>query len=105
MGLYTASIFGVVIMRIRQPHVTRPFRVFIGVPIVMSLVSTTLVIIPFFRTPYFSLALFGFIIAGIPVYYICIYSQPKYPVMLVDYITNKLQAKYGMVPCRAEHCG
>ena len=47
--LYSASIFGVIVMRIRQPSLVRPFKVFIGIPIIMFLIALTLVIVPFFQ--------------------------------------------------------
>ena len=104
--LYSASIFGVIIMRIRQPNIIRPFKVFIGIPIFMFLISATLVIIPFFRNPYFSLGLFAFIFAGIPVYFVFVYyylSLPSCFVNIMELISEKLQKHCGMVPCRPEH--
>jgi len=100
--LYSASIFGVIVMRIRQPNIHRPFKVFIAIPIVMFLIALTLVIVPFFQRPYFSLGLLGFILLGIPVYFIFVYhhlSLPDWFIGAIDGISEKLQKHCGMVPC------
>lgn len=102
--LYSLSILGVIIMRVRQPRLHRPFRIFLGVPIITFLISATLVIIPFFTKPLFSLTLFGFIFAGIPVYFVFVYYQPKLPSRLVENIVDVLQKRCGMVQCRPEDC-
>lgn len=103
--LYSASILGVVILRIRQPNLVRPFKVFILLPIVMFIISATLVVIPFFRDPFFSLGLFGFIACGLPIYFIfvhCYDSLPNGFIHFMDMIAEKLQKYCGMVPCRPE---
>ena len=103
--LYSASIFGVIILRIRQPNTVRPFKVFILIPVLMFLVSATLVIIPFFKRPYFSLGLFAFIFLGIPVYFVFVYFYLYLPNCFLNFmemISDKLQRHCGMVPCRLD---
>lgn len=97
--LYAASFLGVIILRIRKPDIKRPFRVFIGIPVITFLVSITLVVIPFFTDPYFSLTLMGFILAGIPVYFLFVNYQPKLPCRLGIFIKETLQNHCDMIPC------
>lgn len=97
--LYSASFMGVIILRIRKPDIKRPFRVFIGIPVITFLVSITLVVIPFFTDPYFSLTLMGFIFAGVPVYFLFVSYQPKLPCRMGIFIKETLQTHCGMIPC------
>jgi len=102
--LYSASFLGVIVMRIRKPDLERPFKVFIGIPILVFIVSATLVIIPFFEKPKLSCGLFGFIILGIPVYFLFVHFKPRFPTECVNSLTQLLEKHCGMVPCRPEHC-
>lgn len=100
--MYGASLFGVVILRIRQPNAHRPFKVFILIPILMSLISLFLVIIPFFRNPLESTLVALFILAGLPVYFVFIHhslSLPRCCVHSMDSLNASVQKYFNMVPC------
>ena len=100
--LYSASIFGVIVMRIRQPILRRPFKVFIGIPVLMFLIALTLVVVPFFQRPYFSIGLLGFILLGVPIYFVFVYHHLRLPdwfIGIIDGISDKLQKHCKMVPC------
>lgn len=88
--IYGFSIFAVVVLRIRQPDLHRPYKVWILTPIIMSLISLILVIIPFFVDPVNPAFALGLITLGIPVYFVLIYLEPKHP----DWFRNgKLRLK------------
>ena len=100
--IYGASIFGVIVLRIRQPNVDRPYKVFILFPVIMTLVAIILVVMPFFEKPLLSLALFSFILAGIPVYVIFLHYQQKLPKAVAaatEGFCNKLE-HLGLTPCQ-----
>ena len=100
--IYTASIFGVVVLRIRRPSMARPFKVFIGIPILITIIGVYLVVMPFFRDFWLSLTMFGFIILGIPVYFICVRFHLKQPgccLNFMDALNMKAQSFFNLVPC------
>ena len=104
--MYGLSIFGVIILRVKKTHVARPFKVFIVIPIVMSFVVLALLITGFIESPFLSIALFGFILAGIPIYIIFVHYHDKLPIRFVSVISNIsgwLQKHCGMVPCKINH--
>jgi len=47
--IYGLSLFAVVVLRIRQPNLHRPYKVWLITPIVMTLISIFLVVVPFFQ--------------------------------------------------------
>ena len=100
--MYGSSILGVIILRLQQPNIERPFKVFIGVPVFVFLVAVFLVIIPFFRSPWQSSAVAVFMLAGIPVYFVFIYSYAAFPKcfqMFFSLLTMKVQRCFNLVPC------
>lgn len=99
---YTASIFGVVILRYRRPNMARPFKVFIGIPIIVTIIGLYLVIIPFFRNFWLAMIMLGFLLLGIPVYLICVRFSSRWPVCCLNVMDNfnmKVQSTFNMVPC------
>jgi len=53
-------------LRWKEPNRTRPFKVWVVVPIVMTLASLYLVIAPVLEEPIGSLVALGIILAGLP---------------------------------------
>jgi len=100
--MYGSSILGVVILRLRQPDLKRPYKVFIGVPIFMTLVSVFLVIVPFFRSPLASALVFVFILLGLPVYLVFVYYYLSLPSCFINFGNSfniKVQRFFNLVPC------
>ena len=48
----------------------RPYKVWLSTPIIFCCVAIFLIIMPFARVPLQSLAAIGFILAGVPIWYI-----------------------------------
>jgi len=102
---YTASIFGVIILRFRRPNMARPFKVFIGAPIIVTIIGLYLIIIPFFQNFWLAMIMVGFILLGIPVYLVFVRFSSHWPVCCVNIIDNfnmKVQSNFNMVPCTKE---
>ena len=103
---YGFSFLGIIILRIRQPNVDRPFKVFIGLPVIMVFVSIAFVIIPFFQNASYSFVLFCFILFGVPVYFVFIRYHHKFPktfLVVMDFIPNILERHCGMVVCQEDN--
>lgn len=65
---YFLTVLGLIVLRIREPHLERPYKTWITTPIIFCCVSLFLVSRSVFAQPIQTLIVIGFILAGIPVY-------------------------------------
>ena len=99
---YGAAIFAVVVLRIRQPNLPRPIKVWIINPIFMTLVSLYLVIGPFAKQPIESGICLVFILAGIPIYFLLIHDHKCLPSRFEDCkmrCYHQIRLSFNLVPC------
>ncbi|KAK7076453.1 Y+L amino acid transporter 2, partial [Halocaridina rubra] len=61
--------------RYKQPDRHRPFKVWLALPIVFSLATVFLMVMPMIEAPVEVGAAIGVVCTGIPVYYFCIYRE------------------------------
>ena len=66
---YSLAVFALLILRITDPFCTRPFRVWIIIPIVFCLVSTGLLVLSIWESPIQTISAIVFLASGFPVYY------------------------------------
>jgi len=69
-GFYFLTVLGLLVLRIKEPNLQRPYRTWTITPLTFSAVALFLLLMPIFAAPLSALAAVGFILAGIPVYYI-----------------------------------
>lgn len=69
-SFYLLTIISLLLLRIREPHLERPYRTWLINPIIFACVALFLLLIPIFSAPIQSLAAFGFIAIGLPAYYL-----------------------------------
>ncbi|KAF8334270.1 L-methionine transporter [Cantharellus anzutake] len=69
-GFYLLTVVGLVVLRVKEPNLERPYKVWITTPLGFSAVALFLLCMPVFAAPLQALAALAFILAGIPVYYI-----------------------------------
>ncbi|KZS99222.1 L-methionine transporter [Sistotremastrum niveocremeum HHB9708] len=67
-GFYFLTVLGVVILRIKEPLLERPYKTFITTPLIFCAVALFLICMPVSAAPLEALAALGFILAGIPMY-------------------------------------
>ncbi|KAI9616922.1 hypothetical protein H4Q26_010558 [Puccinia striiformis f. sp. tritici PST-130] len=67
---YLLTVGSLLLLRIREPDLERPYQTWVINPITFSTVASFLLLMPVFSAPLQSLAAFGFIIAGLPFYYL-----------------------------------
>ncbi|KAJ5715074.1 uncharacterized protein N7483_012255 [Penicillium malachiteum] len=72
---YFLTVLGLIVLRIREPHLERPYRTWITTPIIFCCVSLFLLSRAVIAEPLQTLIVVGFIITGIPVYYWRIYQR------------------------------
>ena len=99
---YGMALFGVVVLRIQQPDLPRPFKVWIANPILMSLVSLYLIIAPFAKKPIESGICLLLMLSAIPVYYIFVLKHSCLPNVIVaakERCDSLLLVHFNLVPC------
>jgi len=64
------TILSLLILRWKRPHDLRPYKVWIGIPVVMVMVSCYLIIAPLLAKPQSSAVALGFVLSGVPVYFL-----------------------------------
>ncbi|KAJ5752311.1 hypothetical protein N7520_009228 [Penicillium odoratum] len=72
---YFLTVLGLIVLRIREPHLERPYRTWITTPLIFCCVSLFLLSRAVIAEPLQTLIVVGFIITGIPVYYWRIYQR------------------------------
>ena len=70
---YGAGLFGVIVLRIRQPDLKRPYKVWLIYPIITSIMSCYIIIAPAFKRPVEYAICFCAIVSAVPIYYIVVY--------------------------------
>ncbi|KAJ6092069.1 hypothetical protein N7467_004038 [Penicillium canescens] len=66
---YFLTVLGLIVLRIREPHLERPYRTWITTPIIFCCVSLFLLSRAVIAEPLQTLIVVAFIITGVPVYY------------------------------------
>ncbi|KPI37013.1 Y+L amino acid transporter 2 [Cyphellophora attinorum] len=66
---YFLTVLGLIVLRIREPHLERPYRTWITTPIIFCCVSLFLVVRAVVNEPVQTLVVVGFVVAGVPAYY------------------------------------
>ncbi|KAJ5166478.1 uncharacterized protein N7482_005259 [Penicillium canariense] len=72
---YFVTVLGLIVLRIREPHLERPYRTWITTPIIFCCVSLFLLSRAIIAEPLQTLIVVAFIITGVPVYYWRIYQR------------------------------
>ena len=66
---YFLTVLGVIILRVKEPRLERPYRVWLTTPIVFCCVSLFLLSRAVFAQPLQTLIVVTFVVAGVPVYF------------------------------------
>ncbi|KAG0148066.1 hypothetical protein CROQUDRAFT_42031 [Cronartium quercuum f. sp. fusiforme G11] len=72
---YLLTVGSLLLLRIREPDLERPYRTWLINPLIFTCVALFLLLIPIFSAPIQSIAAFGFIAIGLPVYYLTTQMQ------------------------------
>lgn len=66
---YFLTVLGLIVLRVREPYLERPYRTWISTPIIFCCVSLFLLSRAVFRQPIQTLIVLGFVVLGVGVYY------------------------------------
>ncbi|WVQ98904.1 hypothetical protein IAU59_006035 [Kwoniella sp. CBS 9459] len=75
---YLLTVLGLLVLRVKEPHLERPYRTWLVTPIVFCLVASFLLLMPIFAAPIEAIAAFMFIGSGVPMYYLTARSYSGY---------------------------
>lgn len=104
MFVYGITILGVIVLRVKQPELYRPCKVWIILPGIMVVVFAALVVFAFFQRPGNSALAAGIILLGLPVYFVLVRPGKHLPGWLsrgVRKLTDVVKEKMNLVPCSA----
>lgn len=68
-SFYFLSVFGVIVLRVKEPNLERPYKTFITTPVMFCCVALFLVSRSIFEKPIQSVFVACFIISGLPIYF------------------------------------
>lgn len=66
---YFLTVLGLIVLRVREPHLERPYKTWITTPIIFCCVSLFLLSRAVVAEPLQTVIVIGFVIVGIPIYY------------------------------------
>lgn len=66
---YFLTVLGLIVLRVKEPDLERPYKTWITTPIVFCCVSLFLISRGVFSSPLQTLVVVAFVLAGVPVYY------------------------------------
>ncbi|KAL4899249.1 hypothetical protein BDW74DRAFT_171622 [Aspergillus multicolor] len=72
---YFLTVLGLIVLRVREPHLERPYKTWISTPIIFCCVSLFLLSRAVISEPLQTLIVVAFIVAGIPVFIYRIYKR------------------------------
>ncbi|KIR59841.1 hypothetical protein I312_101498 [Cryptococcus bacillisporus CA1280] len=74
---YLLTVLGLLILRVKEPHLDRPYRAWLVTPIIFCAVAMFLLLMPIFAAPWEAFAAFVFIASGVPMYYLTARSRTR----------------------------
>ncbi|EPT06173.1 hypothetical protein FOMPIDRAFT_124911 [Fomitopsis schrenkii] len=69
-AFYFLTVLGLVVLRIKEPMLERPYKTWITTPLIFCAVCLFLLCMPIIAAPLEAIAVLGFVLVGIPIYYI-----------------------------------
>ncbi|EPQ58713.1 hypothetical protein GLOTRDRAFT_57082, partial [Gloeophyllum trabeum ATCC 11539] len=75
-AFYFLTVLGLVILRVKEPLLERPYKTWIITPLTFCAVALFLLCMPVIAAPLEALAVLGFVSAGVPLYYITHRNSP-----------------------------
>ncbi|KAJ3883499.1 L-methionine transporter [Lentinula edodes] len=94
-SFYFLTVLGLVILRIKEPMLERPYKTWIITPLIFCGVALFLLVMPIIAAPLEAVAVLVFILAGVPVYYITHRNDQDVPRILgwVKPLIARIQGK------------
>ncbi|KAG8217912.1 L-methionine transporter, partial [Butyriboletus roseoflavus] len=88
-SFYFLTVLGLVILRVKEPNLDRPYKTWIITPFTFCAVAIFLLCMPIIAAPLEAASVLGFILAGVPVYYLTNKEQSGLPGITYDVSLEK----------------
>ena len=105
---HTACFVAVPVLRICRPDLKRSFKIPILIPVILVLISLLLLVFAMIGQPVSTGIYLGFVLLGVPMYYIFIHRPERFPARLFDKPHSMLCEwikKHSLVLCRYDNEG
>jgi amino acid transporter len=76
-SFYFLTVFGLIILRVKEPHLERPYKTWITTPIIFCCVSLFLLSRAIFAQPLKTIIVVAFVLTGIPVFFWRIHGRDQ----------------------------
>lgn len=76
-SFYFLTVLGLLVLRVKEPHLERPYRCWITTPIVFCCVSLFLLSRSIVAQPFSSLAVGAFVVVGVPIYFVFVRTRSQ----------------------------
>ncbi|CAL1704463.1 unnamed protein product [Somion occarium] len=87
-AFYFLTVLGLVILRFKEPLLERPYKTWIITPFIFCAVCLFLLCMPIIAAPLEALAVLGFVLVGIPVYYITQTAEGKDRPLIINLFSS-----------------
>lgn len=87
-AFYFLTVLGLLVLRVKEPLLERPYKTWIITPVVFCAVCLFLLLMPIIAAPLEAIAVLGFVLAGIPVYYLTQRNEEGDPPVIVGWFTS-----------------
>ncbi|KAM3507386.1 hypothetical protein MY11210_007167 [Beauveria gryllotalpidicola] len=74
---YFLTVLGLIVLRVREPSLERPYKTWITTPIIFCCVSLFLLSRAVFAQPLQTLLVVGFVLAGVPVFFLRVHGRNR----------------------------
>lgn len=69
-AFYFLTVLGLVVLRVKEPELPRPYKTWLITPLTFCAVALFLLLMPVIAAPLEAMAVLGFVLAGVPLYYL-----------------------------------
>ena len=100
--VYGLALAAVLVLRVKQPDLPRPFKVWIANPVFMCLVSAYLILAPFFKFPVECAICLATLLLSIPVYFMIVQDRACIPPSLKRFkeaVYNSILRRFDLAVC------
>jgi len=100
-AFFFLTVLGLLILRIKEPNLERPYKTWIITPLTFCAVALFLLCMPIIAAPLQAVAALGFVLAGIPVYYLTNRNENAPTPLVIEFITSLWARVRGRPPAGA----
>jgi len=96
-AFYFLTVLGLVILRIKEPMLERPYKTWIITPLTFCAVALFLLCMPIIAAPLEAIAVLAFVLAGIPIYYIT-HRNEEHSLRVISRVRSLISRVQGRPP-------